>query len=75
LVGAEPNICTYNALIDGLTEKGAGPNVCTYNALLDGYCLRSQMKEAKNMIDIMVGKGCAPDVHSYSIIDQWILQE
>jgi pentatricopeptide repeat protein len=32
----------------------------TYTALMDGYCLQNQMDEARKVLDIMVGKGCAP---------------
>jgi len=48
----------------------------TYTALMDGYCLQNQMDEARKVLDIMVGKGCAPASWSMDIarVEGWTRQ-
>jgi len=48
----------------------------TYTALMDGYCLQNQTDEARKVLDIMVGKGCAPASWSMDIarVEGWTRQ-
>ncbi|CAL5363256.1 unnamed protein product [Camellia sinensis] len=38
------------------------------NFNMDGYCLCGQVDEARKMFDVMVSRGCAPNVFTYNIL-------
>ncbi|RVW77771.1 Pentatricopeptide repeat-containing protein, mitochondrial [Vitis vinifera] len=54
-----PNAISLTTVVDALF---------TYTALMDGHCLRSEMDEAVKVFDMMVHKGCAPNVFSYNTL-------
>ncbi|XP_009794463.1 pentatricopeptide repeat-containing protein At1g06710, mitochondrial [Nicotiana sylvestris] len=43
--------------LDGNKE----PNVVTYGAMIDGLCKAHRVKEARNLLDVMLMEGCEPN--------------
>ncbi|KAJ6928835.1 hypothetical protein NC652_012857 [Populus alba x Populus x berolinensis] len=72
--GIPPDVVTYSSILHDFCNLGhlnEAPRLFKemvpsqmftppYTALMDGYCLQNQMDEDRKVLDIMVGKGCAP---------------
>lgn len=37
-----------------MTQRGIAPNIITYNSLMDGLCWTKKLKEAFELMDLMV---------------------
>ena len=82
--GHEPNVVTYNTLIDGLCKegkidkavdilhdmisKGHEPNVVTYNILINGLCKKGEIDKAVDILHDMISKECEPNVVTYNTL-------
>ncbi|KAL9305928.1 putative tetratricopeptide-like helical domain superfamily [Arabidopsis thaliana] len=51
-----------------MIQRGIAPNTITYSSLIDGFCKENRLDEANQMLDLMVTKGCDPDIVTYNII-------
>ncbi|WRX26427.1 Pentatricopeptide repeat - like 10 [Theobroma cacao] len=80
--GLEPDVITFNTLLDGLFSKGriadgekiwglmeeknVVPNVRTYNSKLRGLVYEKEIVKAVELWEEMENKGIKPDVYSYN---------
>ncbi|EEE58555.1 hypothetical protein OsJ_09859 [Oryza sativa Japonica Group] len=81
-LGVEPDLVTYNSLIDchcknrgvenayklldEMREKDISPDVITYTSLIGGLGLIGQPDKAKHLLKEMHELGCYPDVPAYN---------
>jgi pentatricopeptide repeat protein len=43
-------------------QKGIEPDVVTYSFLIDGYCMQNRIDDAVKTFNMMVERGCSPNV-------------
>ncbi|GAB2298510.1 hypothetical protein Dimus_032573 [Dionaea muscipula] len=81
-MGVEPDIVTYNSLIDvycknmelekayrvfdSIHDQGMSPDVITYTTLIGGLGLAGQPDKARDLLREMKEAGCYPDVAAYN---------
>ncbi|XP_074325663.1 uncharacterized protein LOC141663752 isoform X2 [Apium graveolens] len=82
----QPNVVTFNTMIDGLCKTGhtdmalwlfrfmensdCKPNTVTYTAIINSFCKRGHVDDALNLHSEMMQKGILPDVQTYNTIIQ-----
>ncbi|XP_057444386.1 pentatricopeptide repeat-containing protein At1g62930, chloroplastic-like [Lotus japonicus] len=82
--GIQPDMYTYNIIIDGLCTsgrlkdalevfqellmKGYQLNVVTYNIMINGLCIEGLSDEALTLQSKMEDNGCVPDAVTYETI-------
>ncbi|RHN44772.1 putative pentatricopeptide [Medicago truncatula] len=83
-LGLNPDIITYNTLIDGycrfvgidaaynilnrMKEAGINPDVVSYNSLSSGAVRKCLLQKSLDLFDEMLQSGIRPDVWSYNIL-------
>jgi pentatricopeptide repeat protein len=83
-MGMEPNVYSYNIVMDGLckngmlfdarmlmrlmTSSGVLPDTVTYTTLLHGYCHTGKVSEANNVLREMMRDGCSPNNYTCNIL-------
>jgi len=81
-VDCNPNVVTYNTIIDAfckegamdkasmlfdeMTDSGIHPNVVTCNTIIHGYSVQSRWKECIRIFKEMVDKGLSPDTVTFT---------
>lgn len=50
-----------------MIKKDIKPDVVTYNSLMDGYYLVKQVKNGKDIFNLMASMRMVPNVQSYNI--------
>ena len=43
-------------------QRGIEPNTVTYSFLIDGYCLQNKTDDAVKEFNVMVERGCSPNL-------------
>ncbi|PPD67243.1 hypothetical protein GOBAR_DD35877 [Gossypium barbadense] len=82
--GVEPNIYSYNIVMDGLCKNGMlsdvimvmgfivrsglSPDTVTYSTLLHGYCRKGKLFEANAILNEMMRNGCVPNTYTCNIL-------
>lgn len=84
--GMKPKLTIYNSVIcmlcklgnlDGaesvfkiMNKKRCLPDSCTYSALVQAYCEAGIWEAAYDLLIEMLGLGCSPPFHTYSLVDK-----
>lgn len=82
--GIDPNIVSYNTLLDGYSKKGDAFgfeeilgeiksrgldfNLVTYNCRLSALCAQGKSSEAEELLDVMVSNGLKPNRISFDAV-------
>ncbi|XP_074557935.1 uncharacterized protein LOC141813844 [Curcuma longa] len=82
--GFDPDIVTYNTLMDGYCRKGmlndafhlyrvmqprgVEPDLISYTILTNGLCGEGDVVKARQLFDEMLHRGICPDAYSYNVL-------
>uniref|UniRef100_A0A1S4CP91 Pentatricopeptide repeat-containing protein At1g12700, mitochondrial n=1 Tax=Nicotiana tabacum TaxID=4097 RepID=A0A1S4CP91_TOBAC len=82
--GVEPNVVTYNVIIDGyclrgqmdrarslfdsMTDKSIKPDIFSYSTLINGYCKKKKLDEAMHLFHEISRNGLKPSIVTYNTI-------
>ncbi|KAM7466417.1 hypothetical protein LguiB_013979 [Lonicera macranthoides] len=75
--GISPVVVTYTSLIHGLemVDRNVSPDVHTFNIVVDAFCKEGMVKEAEDVLEVMIKRGEFPTVVTYSaLMDGYCLQ-
>ena len=63
------------AVLQQMFYKGVMPDGWSYNSLIRGYCSLGLLEEPVRLLKKMSGGGLQPDVATYSILIDYLLQD
>lgn len=89
--GVEPDIVSYNMLLNGYLKKGDDdgfeeilkeiahrvlePNVVTFNCRISKFCGKNESFKAEELLDVMVSKGIQPNLGTFNPIIEGFCKE